>query len=144
MYLPNRNGTSPSFNNPGAESAGSGHDVAAEATLVPAPSALDLTLGGALSPEHGRTVLVESGVSPEVALARGYRTVGTKAELARLGFSGPQCNPPGLLVPIHSPTGDVSSYQLRPDLPRIGRDGSFLLRTPRSARSPLYRGWFGA
>ena len=138
MYLPNRNGTSPSFNNPGAQSAGSGPDVAAEATPLPAPSALDLTLGGALSPEHGRMVLVESGISPEVALARGYRTARTKAELGRLGFSGRQCNPPGLLVPIRSPFGGVSNYQFRADLPRIGGDGDPVkYETPLGSRMSL-------
>ncbi len=138
LYRSDRNGTSPSFNNLGAESAENEHNVAAEARPAPAPAAPEYALAGALSPDHRRMVLVESGVSPEVAWARGYRTVETKAGLGRLGFSGPQCNPPGLLVPIHSPLGEISSYQFRPDLPRIGKDGRPIkYETPRGSRMVL-------
>jgi len=35
---------------------------------------------------HHKALLDASGVSPEVAEARGYRSITTRAELARLGF----------------------------------------------------------
>jgi len=68
-------------------------------------------------------LIEESGISPGVVEARGYRTVEKQVELKRLGFSGSQCNPPGLVIPIYSPTGEVVSYQFRPDMPRIDKKG---------------------
>jgi len=64
----------------------------------------------------------DSGISPEVVEARGYRTVETKAELKRLGFSDNQRNVPGLLIPVWGPQGEKVLYQYRPDEPRI-KDG---------------------
>jgi hypothetical protein len=79
----------------------------------------------------------ESGIEPEVVEARGYRTVETKSELQRLGFADAQCNTPGLLIPIYSPTGEVVNYQFRPDRPRI-RDGKPVkYETPKGSRMTL-------
>jgi hypothetical protein len=75
-----------------------------------------------LYPEHLRMLIQGSGISPEVVRARGYRTVEKKADLRRLGFADSQCNPPGLLLPVYSPLGQIANYQFRPDLPRI-KDG---------------------
>jgi len=76
-----------------------------------------------LSPNHERMLLEESGIAPGLVASRGYRTVDTKAELGRLGFSGSQRNVPGLLVPIYGPTGEVVLYQSRPDEPSIDKRG---------------------
>jgi hypothetical protein len=79
----------------------------------------------------------ESGIEPTVVEARGYRTVETKSELRRLGFAAAQCNTPGLLIPIYSPTGEVVNYQFRPDRPRI-RDGKPVkYETPKGSRMTL-------
>jgi len=67
-------------------------------------------------------LLEESTIAPETVEARGCRTVETKAELERLGFTRAQRNVPGLLFPIHGPAGGVVSYQFRPDEPRV-KDG---------------------
>lgn len=74
-----------------------------------------------LAPHHKRMLEEESGIKPEVIEARGYRTVTTKAELAKLGFSKAQQNVPSLLIPIYGVTGELVLYQLRPDLPRIDK-----------------------
>ena len=76
-----------------------------------------------LAEQHEKMLREESGISQEVVEARGYRTVDTKSELKRLGFSERQCNKPGLLIPIYSPTGDIATYQFRPDQPRIDKKG---------------------
>jgi hypothetical protein len=76
-----------------------------------------------LASHHEKMLREESGISQEVVEARGYRTVETKSELKRLGFSERQCNKPGLLIPIYSPTGELVNYQFRPDQPRIGMKG---------------------
>jgi Domain of unknown function (DUF3854) len=102
-----------------------------------------------LTENHEKMLLEESGISPEVVGAHGYRTVETKSELKRLGFSERQCNKPGLLIPVYSPTGEVATYQYRPDLPRIGKDGKPVkYETPSGTRMvldvhPLARGMLG-
>jgi hypothetical protein len=73
---------------------------------------------------HHRIELIEgSGISPEVVLERGYRTVKIKAELRRLGFSAKQQLVPALLIPMYWPTGELVSYQIKPDCPRSDEDG---------------------
>jgi hypothetical protein len=91
-----------------------------------------------LAEQHKKMLLEESGISPEVVEARGYRTVETKSELKSLGFSERQCNKPGLLIPVYSPTGDIATYQFRPDEPRIDKDGkSVKYETPSGSRMVL-------
>ena len=112
------------------------------------PSEPSLELGESLNPEHQRMLLQESGLSEEVVIARGYRTVEAISELRRLGFSDAQCNVPGLLVPVYSPSGEISNYQFRPDQPRI-RDGKPVrYETPKGSRMtldvhPAVRGMLG-
>jgi Domain of unknown function (DUF3854) len=77
--------------------------------------------GTFLHPHHLR-LLLDSGISPEVSRARGYRTITRKSALKGYGFSAGQCRPPALLVPIHDAEGHLNSYQMRPDEPRIDSD----------------------
>jgi hypothetical protein len=77
----------------------------------------------ALSTYHERMLMEDSGISPEIAESRGYHTAEKKAELKRLGFPESQCLAPALVMPVYSPTGEISLYQIRPDTPRIGKDG---------------------
>jgi putative DNA primase/helicase len=65
-----------------------------------------------LAEQHEKMLLEESGISPEVVEARGYRTVVKKAELERLGFGRTQRNVPELLIPVYSPRGEISTYQV--------------------------------
>jgi hypothetical protein len=69
----------------------------------------------ALSTTHRRQ-LEESGISPDVAAERGYRTVRSRAELS--DFKGYQQRAPALRVPTFSPDGETTGSQIRPDKPR--------------------------
>ena len=90
-----------------------------------------------LSPEHRQTLEQESGITPEVINARGYRTVTSKSQLRDLGFSDSQIRVPALLLPIWGVTDEVVLYQARPDAPRI-RDGKPVkYETPRRAHMAL-------
>ena len=55
--------------------------------------------GEGLLAQHA-LLLEGSGIDPEVARERGYRSVSKKAELERLGFGRRQCGVPALLIPI--------------------------------------------
>jgi hypothetical protein len=91
-----------------------------------------------LADHHKKMLIDESGIAPDVAGARGYRTIEKKVELKTLGFADRQCNPPGLLIPIYSPTGEIVNYQLRPDEPRIDKNGkSVKYETPSGSRMVL-------
>ena len=71
-----------------------------------------------LSPRH-ESLLLASGIAPNVATMRGYKTATTKSELEHYGFSRLQRRVPALLIPIWSVvTGKVETYHLRPDEPR--------------------------
>lgn len=84
-----------------------------------------------LSPEHFEEIIVHSAINPDVASARGYRTLyGTekdRTELAELGFSrsivAREETYPALLVPLYRATGEVVSYQLKPASPRMLNGG---------------------
>ena len=70
-----------------------------------------------LLPQHEQ-LIDGSAISAEVAAARGYRSVTTKAELDRLGFGRSQLNVPALLMPLHGIQGEIAGYLIRPDEPR--------------------------
>jgi hypothetical protein len=75
-----------------------------------------------LLPQHAQ-LLEASAIAPQVARARGYRSVVDPAELRTLGFSAQQTRTPALLIPIYGPSGGQPVlYQARPDEPRE-RDG---------------------
>jgi Domain of unknown function (DUF3854) len=91
-----------------------------------------------LASHHETMLREESGITQKVIDTRGYHTVKTKAELETLGFSNSQRNVPGILIPIYSPTGEIATYQYRPDLPRIDKNGkSVKYETPSGARMVL-------
>ncbi len=70
--------------------------------------------------EHHRKMLVEdSAIAPEVVEERGCYTVTTKSELGRKGFGRSQQGVPGLMFPIHGPTGEQPFGLYRPDDPRV-------------------------
>jgi hypothetical protein len=83
-------------------------------------------------------LLEESGIEPEVVEARGYRTVEKKVELERLGFGRAQCSVPALLIPVYSPRGEISTYQIRPDEPRINQESKPVkYETPSGSRMTI-------
>ena len=71
---------------------------------------------------HHAELVSASAISDEVARARCYRTVSIKAELKKLGFGEAQRRTPALLIPVWSVIGEIATYQIRPDEPRI-KDG---------------------
>ena len=94
-------------------------------------------IGTKLASHHERMLLDESSITPEVVRERGYRTVESGAELARLGFGRTQHNVPALLIPIYSPTGQVVIHQARPDEPRKRNGKPVKYETPVGARMTL-------
>jgi Domain of unknown function (DUF3854) len=91
-----------------------------------------------LADHHEKMLIVESSIARAVAEARGYRTIEKKVELKTLGFADRQCNPPGLVLPIYSPTGEIVNYQFRPDQPRIDKNGRAVkYETPSGTRMVL-------
>lgn len=91
-----------------------------------------------LSRGHKKMLLEDSAIDARMVIRRGYRTIEQKAELERLGFGRSQRNVPALLVPIYSPTGELSLYQIRPDRPRIDRRGKPVkYETPGGGRMAL-------
>src|SRR4051812_23953340 len=80
---------------------------------------------------------MESGVSSEVAEARWYRTVDTKAELKRIGFAPSQLIVPTLLIPIYDVHGQRAFFQHRPDDPRVKDGKPVKYETPRGARMAI-------
>jgi hypothetical protein len=89
-----------------------------------------------LLPHHRRQLIEESGLSLDVIAKRGYRSVTSKAALKRLGFTERQLLVPALLVPVWNVYGELATYQIRPDQPRIDRKRDRVIKyeTPGGAR----------
>jgi hypothetical protein len=75
-----------------------------------------------LAEQHRRRIR-NASIAPAVIAARGYRSITVRVELRRLGFTDNQTRVPALLIPVWGVAGEVASYQLRPDIPRVGRQG---------------------
>ncbi|MDP9363305.1 MAG: DNA polymerase [Chloroflexota bacterium] len=90
-----------------------------------------------LLPEH-RRLIEASAIAPDVAAARGYHSVTTKAEARDLGFAPSQCRTPALYVPAWDVHGQNGTGQLRPDDPRLGDDGRVIkYETAKGGRNRL-------
>jgi hypothetical protein len=68
--------------------------------------------------DRHRAELEASAISPEVIAARGYRSIMNPRAIPDL-FRNFQRQRAGLLIPIRDFTGDVVTYQLKSDEPRI-------------------------
>ena len=112
---------------------GSGQGTKEETSIIPqsVPPGDRLLL-----PQH-QALVDGSGISPEVAAARGYWTATRKAELRDLGFGEAQARVPALVIPIHNVIGELALYQLRPDVPRIKDAKGLKYETPLKARMLL-------
>jgi hypothetical protein len=96
-----------------------------------------MTAAPALLPQH-QELLTDSGITAEVAAARGYFSANTKAELKRLGFSELQRRTPALVIPIWDVFGQIATYQIRADAPRVNDRGRPVkYEIPRSSRTVL-------
>lgn len=79
--------------------------------------------------------LIARGVASEIAAARGVFTARTKQQLADLGFSLSQRQAPALVIPLFNTVGDLATYMIRPDKPRV-RDGKTLkYELPRGSQA---------
>jgi hypothetical protein len=78
-------------------------------------------------------MLRSSGVKLGQLGQRGYRTATTKADLRALGFAEAQRRVPALVIPIWGVAGEIVSYQIRPDAPRV-LDGKIVkYETPKNS-----------
>lgn len=75
-----------------------------------------------IAPNH-QLLIDGSSISPEVAAERGYATATTKADLRAIGFGPSQQLAPALVIPVFGADGELATYQIRPDRPRLNRDG---------------------
>ncbi len=88
-----------------------------------------------LAPKHRRE-LDGSAITHEAREARGYRTMHRRADVPT-AFKDWQRRP-GLLVPTHSPDGETTGYQLKPDKPITRKSGSTpKYETPAGSRITL-------
>jgi len=71
-----------------------------------------------LLPEHAR-YLYDRAVGDDVAIERGYFSARRRTQLADRGFPVSQQLAPSLCIPLWSVRGEVESYQIRADVPRI-------------------------
>src|SRR6266511_3450252 len=75
-----------------------------------------------LFPQHS-AFLRARGVGPEEIAARAYRSIDVKVRLKDLGFKPAQRRVPALLIPIYGVHGELVTYQIRPDDPRLNDAG---------------------
>lgn len=76
-----------------------------------------------LTAEHIAQLRDGSGISEEVILERGYRSIATRTILREFGFAPSQCKAaPGLLIPQHCTDSSNGHYLFRPDRPRVFPD----------------------
>lgn len=69
-------------------------------------------------PQH-QALITASAITDAVRDARGYRSVTDPTELRALGFAAYQSKlVPCLLVPVRDATGEIATFQIRPDTPR--------------------------
>jgi Domain of unknown function (DUF3854) len=86
-----------------------------------------------LSERHRATLETESAISPDIIAGRGYGTIRSRAEVPQV-FKKYQRRAPALLVPMYSPDGTSTLYQIRPDNPRRTSKGKYTkYETPTGA-----------
>lgn len=90
-----------------------------------------MAVADVLSPEHYREIVEESAVSPDVAAARGYRTLtGTLEDREALEAAGfgrriieREETYPALLIPMKNAHGEIAGHQIKPATPEFKVDG---------------------
>jgi hypothetical protein len=87
-----------------------------------------------LLPYH-RKLLQDAGISEEVIEARGNRSLETRADVRRLGFTDLQALVPCLLIPLFGPGGKIVTYLTRPDVPRIWRGQPLPFEMPATGQT---------
>jgi hypothetical protein len=89
-----------------------------------------------LAQEHERELFQESGISPEVAAARGYYTARRRSDVPEV-FSEWQRRL-GLVIPTYSPNPEARGHQLKPQKPITRKNGKApKYETPHKSRITL-------
>jgi hypothetical protein len=94
---------------------------------------------------HHEARLAQARILPEVALARGVRTITEAAKLVPFHFAAYQRRVPGLLLPVYPVVGPLDSTSgrasefaaYRPDEPRRRKDHVLKYEAPLGARNCL-------
>jgi hypothetical protein len=94
-----------------------------------------------------QALITASAIAPDVERARGYWSATDKSDLEELGFPAYQRRVPALVLPVWNVYGEIETFQLRPDAPRMRkgtaikyetRDGTrMLLDVPPGSRPHL-------
>jgi hypothetical protein len=84
-----------------------------------------------LLPQH-RELVEASGISKEIATARGYFSASEPKELIGM-FPKAQQLAPALVIPIFDVWGEKALFQLRPDTPRVVNHRICKYETPRGS-----------
>ena len=100
------------------------------------PSPVKTPLFAQLLPQHAK-ILSESGISENIARERGYWSETNQAALSRLGFARSQCVTPCLVAPLRNLDGEIVSYQIRADMPRIVAGKPAKYENPKGSRLPI-------
>src|SRR5919201_6584148 len=82
-----------------------------------------------LTESHLAQLMRGSGIHEDVIRERGYRSIlppGGYSELKPYGFTRPQANLPGLLLPLWTTDGQNGLMIYRPDHPRSAPDGTII------------------
>ncbi|MEQ1633388.1 MAG: DUF3854 domain-containing protein [Planctomycetota bacterium] len=88
----------------------------------------------ALNPDHIDQLVRGSGLDAACIRERGYFTATTKVELKLLGFSDAQRRVPALVIPLLDTRGQIASYQIRPDHPRIANGKPLKYESPSGSK----------
>src|SRR3954464_14626148 len=104
--------------------------------MAPGPDRARIDYGRPLLLHH-QALLEASGISGPVGAARGYASVETKRRLESAGFAPSQRRVPGLLIPVWDVHGELATYQLRPDDPRVVEGKPLKYETPAKSRMCL-------
>jgi hypothetical protein len=86
---------------------------------------------------HHRMLIEASAIDVNVAQARGYISITETHRLHSLGFAPAQCSVPALLIPVRGTSGEIVTYQSRPDTPRLKDEKPLKYETPSGARMAL-------
>jgi hypothetical protein len=89
-----------------------------------------LSYSNALLSQHVE-FLTQSAISPEVAQARGYRSLNSRKEIQDLGFQPRQGNVPALAIPIRDVHGKEAYSLIRPDTPRVKNNRKIRYEQPQ-------------
>jgi hypothetical protein len=87
-----------------------------------------------LLPHHLKQLQNGSSISTKVIAQRGYWSATDAKELIKFGFAHYQRKVPALVVPVTGVNGEVVTWVLRPDSPRVSKGKLLKYETPKDSR----------